>query len=493
VLVFVVIIISAGLIFIIAEQKKSKEEPIDRIILVTIDTLRADHLGSYGYPRRTSPFIDTLSREGIQFQRAFSSMSLTAPSLASIFTSLYPLQHNVHTNDQKLNDLFLTLAELLSTMDYRTAAFVSVPFLGSLNLHQGFDIFTIPNPRSYMNVTWPKISEKANAGEIKGLKGPVYGNAMETIYSAIKWVDNLQPTDRFFLWVHLYDPHTPYYPPASFLEIFTNESTQERESSIRFLLEEHHIDFDFYGNNTEEMLGTINRYDGEILFADTELKRLYKHLQRKGLDSHSLWIITSDHGEGLGNHRYLVHDRHIYNEQVRVPLIFRFSSGAFQGLSIDQVVEHVDILPTVMELIGGELRNQIKNIQGVSLVALFSENQEVLPIKDYAFSERIVPQGISLPKDYEGGEEEREKFALQNSEYKYIYKTKGTDEFFDLRKDPYELKNMVGSDTEEEKELRNLIILKVKQLRQDNIDIAKPESVVDKETIEQLKALGYIQ
>jgi len=146
-----------------------------------------------------------------------------------------------------------------------------------------------------------------------------------------------------------------------------------------------------------------------------------------------------------------------------------------------------------MELIGGELRNQIKNIQGVSLVPLFSENQEVLPIKDYAFSERIVPQGISLPKDCEGGEEEREKFALQNSEYKYIYKTKGTDEFFDLRKDPYELKNMVGSDTEEEKELRNLIILKVKQLRQDNIDIAKPESVVDKETIEQLKALGYIQ
>jgi len=291
-------------------------------------------------------------------------------------------------------------------------------------------------------------------------------------------------TDRFFLWIHLFDPHSPYDPPASFLETFVNQPTNEKDSFVRFLLEEHHIDFDFDRNKTERMLQKINAYDGEILFVDTELKRLYKHLQKKGLDSHALWILTNDHGQGLGNHRWQGHGKHIYNEQIRAPLIFHFSSGAFQGLSVDQIVEHVDILPTVVDLVGGELSNQIKSVQGVSLVPLFFRNEKVRPIKNYAFAQR---------KGYDKRGRRRregEKYALLDNEYKYIYRTQGKDEFFDLRKDPYELNSLIGSGTEEENKLRNAIISKIKLLKQDTG--AKIE-FEDKEAIEQLKSLGYIQ
>jgi len=142
-LVFVVIFISAGLILIVVGLSKPKEQRIDRIILITIDTLRADHLGCYGYPRQTSPFIDKLARDGILFRRAFAHMSMTAPSHASIFTSLYPIQHYVLKNLHRLDDSFLTMAEVFSTMGYQTAGFVSTWFFepSSSNLSQGFDVF----------------------------------------------------------------------------------------------------------------------------------------------------------------------------------------------------------------------------------------------------------------------------------------------------------------------------------------------------------------
>jgi len=481
-----------------AEKSVNKTDykcPDCNVILITIDTLRADHLGCYGYPRQTSPFIDKLARDGILFRRAFAHCATTVPSHASIFTSLYPIQHNVLSNYNRLDDSFLTMAEVFSTMGYQTAGFVSTWFFGtsSSNLSQGFDVF---DGRGISKFEWilSRIKNFYKKWVYNKLPPPYrYRKAKGTVDAAIKWLDERRSTDRFFLWIHLFDPHPPYDPPALFLEIFTNQHTKEKDSFVRYLLEEHHIDFRFYRNKTKRMLRKINRYDSEILFVDTELKRLYKHLHKKGLDSDSLWILTSDHGQGLGNHRWGDHHKHIYNEQIRAPLIFHFSSGAFQGLSVDQIVEHVDILPTVVDLVGGELSNQIKSVQGVSLVPLFFRNEKVRPIKNYAFAQRreydkkgIDQKKLFQNKKYEVGE----KYALLDNEYKYIYHTLGKDEFFDLRKDPYELNNLIGSGTEEEIKLRNAIISKIKLLKQDSG--AKIE-FEDKEAIEQLKSLGYIQ
>jgi len=151
--------------------RKWKEQRIDRIILITVDTLRADHLGCYGYPRQTSPFIDKLARDGILFRRAFAHMATTVPSHASIFTSLYPIQHNVPNNRHRLDDSFLTMAEVFSTMGYQTAGFVSTHFFGtsSSNLSQGFDIFDA-------------AIKKAN-------KKGRYRKAKSTVDAAIKWLN----------------------------------------------------------------------------------------------------------------------------------------------------------------------------------------------------------------------------------------------------------------------------------------------------------------
>ena len=255
-------------------------------------------------------------------------MATTAPSHASIFTSLYPIQHNVLKNGHRLTDAVSTMAELLSTMNYSTAGFVSAwPLFKHANVDPGFDVFDQP------------ILEQ----------GTLYRKADRTMDSVIKWLAQRESTEKFFLWIHLFDPHTPHHPPKSFLRKFTKQPKETRESFARFLLDEHHVNLNYYNDNIENMLRVIDAYDGEILFVDSEIRRVYEYLREKGFGPHTLWIITSDHGEGLGNHRWLGHGKHIYNEQIHVPLIFYFSSGSFPASSVEQLVEHIDILPTVYQ------------------------------------------------------------------------------------------------------------------------------------------------
>jgi len=322
-----------------------------------------------------------------------------------------------------------------------------------------------------------------------------YRLAKETIEAAIEWLETLQREDKFFLWIHLFDPHVPRHPPALYLEHISNNPEENDKSFIEFLLEEHHIDLGFYKNDVERMLEEINKYDGEILFADTEIHRFYNYYKKRRFNTNTLWIITADHGEGLGNHRWLGHGKHMYNEQLYVPLIFHFSSGSFQGTLIEPLVELVDIAPTVMELAGGdlkELRRQTETIQGNSLVPLYRGRIGIFP-KKYPFAQRrhYDPENrpeVIIPEktNYEDGE----KYAIQDNNYKYVYHTQGEDEFFNLKEDPYELNNIVGSNSEEKNKFKNMLINRLKELEKEKS--MEPESV-DRETIEKFKTLGYVQ
>jgi len=452
------------------------EKSIDRIVFITIDTLRRDHLSCYGYPRLTSPFIDSLAHKGILFQKAFSHVATTVPSHSSMFTSLYPLQHNVRRNRHRLDDSFLTLAETLSYMDFQTAGFVSFWNFGATasNLSQGFDFFDDDENR--------RLSE-----------GFIYRKANKTIDAAINWLVEHRSKDKFFLWIHLFDPHSPYYPPKNILQDFKKQTVKERESRVAFFIEEQKIDFGFYDNKSKKLLDIMDLYDSEIFFADSQLKRLYEHLEESGLNKNSLWIVTSDHGEGLGNHRWRGHGKHIYNEQVNIPLIFHFPSSPIQSQSINQVVEQVDILPTILDLVGADPKSQNKKIEGISLAPLILNKQKELPNKPHAFSQRKdfnqenPPAEIIHEKtNYEIGE----KYALQDGGHKYIHRTQGEDEFYNLGKDPYEVNNLIGSNTEEENNLRSAILTKIKRLKEDAGTITE---IKDKKALEQLKSLGYVQ
>lgn len=465
VLLIAALVAAAGVCF----WPNSRAVKVRRIVFVSIDTLRADHLSCYGYPRQTSPFMDELASNGVLFRRMISAMATTAPAHASMFTGLHTIQHGVLQNGEILDEKFITLAEMIDDR-YETAGVVSTRgHFRPSNMHRGLSFFDEP----------PK-------------KQKGYRRANDTIDAAITWVDDRSADEAFFLFVHLFDPHSPYEPPADHRQAITETTDEAREAFADSLLAGHHIPLEFYEGDRQAMLDQMDRYDGEVHFADSQLRRLFDHLQAKGLAEDTVWIITADHGEGLGNHNHLMHGKHIYNEQIHVPLIVYFSDGSFKGTAIDEPVEHADILPTVLELAGIDpavLDGQAKPIVGASLVPLLSGEADA-HTKRYAFSQRRRFDKISKPAPdgtYKNGEP-GEKYAIQNKSFKYLYRTELEDELFDLRSDPYEMNNLIGTGLPQERVMFDTITQMVELFKRQGTEEARE---VDEEALENLRSLGY--
>jgi arylsulfatase len=453
--------------------------PFDRFVLVTVDTLRADHLGTYGYPVETSPFLDALAERSVVFERAYAAIATTAPSHATMFTSLYPIQHRVLKNGLVLGGGYLTLAELLEEAGFATGGFASTrSHFGVGGLDRGFETFEEPRRQ-----------------EREGLP---YRDARATTDAALRWLEDFDARDRFFLWIHLFDVHQPHRPPEPHLRAVSPQGAAERQSLARFLHEEHQIPggdpqggAGVFRRGDEGMLKFHTGYDGEIHFVDAELRRLFDAFRRLGLASRALWIITSDHGEGLGNHDYKHHGKHIYEEQVRIPLLFFSEEPWIVPRRVDALVEHVDLLPTVASLVGrgDALAAQEPPFQGRSLVPLLTGEPSS------AFPERLV---FVQRRSYEEADrrsplvaldfERDSKFAVVERRWKYIHRTVGSDELYDLRADPYETRNLVGRHPELAERMKAALLARARRLSEK----AGPDAEsVDAETIEQLRALGY--
>ncbi len=446
-----------------------------RIILVTIDTIRADHLGSFGYFRDTSPFFDDLAAKGVFFRNAFSSMATTMPAHASIFTGLHPLEHGVLRNGQRLADSARTLAECLSSKGFVSAAFVgALSFFSAGGLDQGFTFFDEPTPA----------------------ESTPYRSAPRTVARALEWLAENHRQERVFLWVHFFDPHAPYRSASRFDKTPSGENLELIE-----FLSRRGLDPGFFGelDSLDEgyrdggvgfeagkpgvnLTRIIDAYDSELLTVDEALRRLFEGSESLGFNEDSLWIITGDHGEGLGNHNWLGHGKHIYNEQIRVPLIlYTPTSSLARAKAVDAIVEHVDLLPTL-----GVLLDFSPSASGISILGLLTGNP--LPGGRYAFSQRreFRPKGSwKLSDNYRPGE----TFALQDREWKYIWNTEGGDEFYHLAADPYELSNLLGRGLPAEEEFRSRLDAVVRgTVRRRHL-----EEVVDPEALERLRSLGYLQ
>lgn len=451
------------------------------VFLVTIDTLRADHLGAYGYPLPTSPFLDRLALEGVRFERAISSMATTVPAHVSIFTSRYPLQVGVRRNGDVLPDSVYTLAEHLSDNGYTTAAFVATKaHFAVSNLDQGFGVFDEP------------LAGRRRVEQVLDL--------------ALDWLETRARLERLFLWIHLFDPHSPVDPPSSY-EAMMSLDGASKEAYRRFLREAHHVeplqvvkDLKLQG----ELIRGVDRfmledylrlYDAEIRFVDDQLGRFYEALRRYPAFSRALWIVTSDHGEGLGNHGWMGHGKHIYNEQVRVPLILHHTDAPSGGRVVSEVVELLDLWPTVAEHLGLESPDKAV-LLGRPLGPLYlNGHRKSDASRSLAFSVRRSyqqdPRGVwpSIPEqqlNYERGE----TYALQSGRYKYLLRTEGRDELFDLAADPYETRNLIESHRPVARDLRRRIRTMVAGFRSEAPDA--PLSA-GPETQERLRALGYLQ
>ena len=276
------------------------EEPVAvprSVLLVTVDTLRADALGCYGSERGATPILDRLAEESVVFDRAFTVAPITLPAHASLFTGLYPPRHAVRDNGLwPLPKEARTLAEIASEAGYATGAFVGASVLDNVfGLGQGFDTYRNANVQQSSVVYTSRPAD-------------------QVVDDALRWLDEQNDERPFFLWVHLYDPHAPYEPPA--------KHAGRREGA--------------------------ELYFGEVAFADEQIGRLLSRLERDGRRESTLVAVTSDHGEAFGEHDEFTHGPYCYDSTLHIPLLLRWPGGAGAGTRDTALVSLVDLFPTLL-------------------------------------------------------------------------------------------------------------------------------------------------
>ncbi|MGB5658852.1 MAG: sulfatase [Thermoanaerobaculia bacterium] len=372
------------------------EQPRPDIILVSIDSLRADNLGCYGYPRETSPFVDQLASEGVRFENAISTTSWTLPSHAALFSGLYDSTHGLVSDDQRLAKGVLTIAEVLRDGGYHTAGFYGGPFLHpTFGLDQGFDVYRscmagtgglesgqdvrrgleLDRVPSHADVTSPRTLEEVTSWAESGVEGP------------------------YFLFLHLWDVHYDYIPPQGYVELF--DPDYEGDLTGESLTTNPAISQQMARRDLEHLIAL---YDGEIRFTDDHLRLIFEALDRRGLLDNALTVITADHGEEFFEHGGKGHRRTLFDEMIRVPLIVHWPGHVSSGTVVGNQVRLIDIMPTLAAAAGlaGDLETQGRDlsplfrgadlaavpslseltVDGHSLRALRTENQKLLQRDD---------------------------------------------------------------------------------------------------------------
>lgn len=302
----------------IASSAATRQQAHPDVILVTIDTLRADHVGCYGYKDISTPAMDDLARQGVRFANAFTASPITNSSHATILTGLYPSSHGVSDFGVPLATPHTTIAELMKARGYETAAFIGAVVLDSKQLAPGFD-------RGFDHYDNFPVSSS----------GPRFGRlerrAMTVVERAETWMSGHQSGPRF-VWVHLYDPHDPYEPPGPY--------SQQYKSRL---------------------------YDGEIAYADHALGTLMAYLRAHRRYDNALIIVVGDHGEGLGQHGENTHGIFLYDTTTHVPLIMKLPGGSHPGEVVASQVRTVDIVPTILSYSGPDGARVTANFDGSSL------------------------------------------------------------------------------------------------------------------------------
>ena len=420
-------------------------KPASNVVLITIDTLRADHVGCYGYKQIKTPNIDGLAAEGTRFDRAFAVVPVTLPSHSSILTGAYPMLSGMHDfSGNKLSPLQPTLASVLKQAGYQTGAVIAAAVLDSrFGLNQGFDFY-------YDHFEFSRLDE-ANLDEMQRPGNVVADVALDWLEK--EWLkDGLakNPQKKFFLWMHLYDPHLPYHLP----EPYANEYA-------------------------------ARPYDGEIAFADEQVGRLLRFLKEKGIYQNTVIVLCGDHGESLGEHGEKTHGFFIYNATMHVPLIIKLPKnrlpGNGTGRAVGDPVSLVDLMPTILGAVGVEIPPQV---QGRSLLSeLRSEHDDREP-DDKSDRDRVLYGETFLPRIHFNWSELR---GSENTKYHFIDAPR--PELYDLVKDPGEVHNLFTDKSAVAEEMRAKLVGLIRDYSAGK-ELAE-KTGLDPALMERLKSLGY--
>jgi choline-sulfatase len=399
------------------------------VVLITLDTTRADHLGCYGYAEATTPNLDALARDGVLFAQASSVAPLTLPAHSSIMTGMYPTHHGVRINgNTALGQEQRTLAEALAERGYDTGAFIAAFVLdGRWGLEQGFKHYDDSFDLSRYKVL-----------DLGGVQRP----ANLVMDAALEWMQARKEAP-FFAWIHLYDPHTPYEPPEPF-------------------------------RTRHGQRGLAGLYDGEIAFADQEVGRMVSWLRSSGLDDSTVIVVMGDHGEGLGSHGEGTHGYFVYDYALRVPFIVTAPLAELRGVRVPSQVSAVDVFPTVLALSGADTGGEV---HGRSLVPLMLHPES--GSEAYAYGESLTP---NLQFGWSA------LHSLRSSRYKLIKAPR--PELYDLSADPEELTNVYERNAQLGRDLMRKLD---RLMEDSGRRAPAPEAAnLDQETVERLAALGYV-
>ena len=401
--------------------------PVERpnVLLITVDTLRADRLGCYGYEHAATPAIDAVARRGVRFQTAVVHTPLTGPSHASILTGLSPLGHGFRNNSGfTLSDSVQTAAEVFKGAGYQTAAFVSgFPLDRRFGFDRGFDTYDDHLPRGTDRRRTPHVERFADA----------------TTDAVLRWLGGRPGGDAngtpWFVWIHYYDPHAPYEPPAADL------AARYRASP----------------------------YDGEIAFVDRQIGRLVRTLDSRADTARTITLVTADHGESLGEHGEETHGIFVYDATIRVPWVMA-GPGVAQGRVAGTVARSIDVLPTLLDYAGLSARAEV---EGRSLRPA-AGGEEMPDAPSYA---------ESLYAELELGW--APLHAWRTAAFKFIRAPRS--ELYALGEDAAETRNRIGELPARARELGG--DLKAALLREPP---TQPSPSADPDTTSRLRALGYI-
>lgn len=315
------------------------------IIVIVVDTLRADHLSSYGYERETSPFMDGLAAEGVRFENAISPSSWTQPSHASMLTGRYTYEHQAET--RPLDDTYPTIGEVLQAQGYRTGAFSANTLF--FTRRQGFGRGFLHFEDNYQSVSDAFLNSSLYGylfdyyGLRKALNYegvPTRRLAPEINRSALQWID--QGDQPFFVFINYFDVHDPYTPPEPYLSKYG----QTQGGLINGFIERYHPEL-----TPEQLQSEIDAYDGSINYVDDQISALFAELESRGELENTIVIITADHGESLGEHGLLQHSASLYRQEIHVPLIV-WGAGVPSGIIVDTPVSTTSLPSTILQLLG---------------------------------------------------------------------------------------------------------------------------------------------
>jgi choline-sulfatase len=389
------------------------------VLLVTIDTLRADRVGAYGHAGAQTPHLDRLAREGVLVEDAVVQVPQTRPSHASIFTGRQPYEHGIRDNYSPPLKGHVTLAERLRDAGYATGGFIAAyPVSRDSGLDRGFETFDDPFG-----------STARRAGREDRAERP----AREVVDATLGWLRGIS-AKPFFAWVHLFDPHAPYAPPAPYRERFSK-----------------------------------SRYDGEVAYADAQVGRLLEWLDRSGTSGRTLVVVTSDHGEGLGDHGEDEHLFFVYDSTLRVPLLLRWPGTLPAGRRVAGQFRSVDLMPTLLDL----LRLAPSPASGESRAAELRAGAKLPDNESYA--ESLYGQlhfGYAPLR------------ALRAEGWKYIDAPR--PELYELRTDPGETNNRMG----DRGPVARAMTARLKT--HDSGPAKAAEVAISSEAAERLAALGYV-